>query len=263
MKSLLNTVLVFMFTLSVYSCAIKPDRNANNGQVLSQEIFEAIAVCSMGYSKSDSASFNAELLTAQLDVKGALSKTAKGEISSGGQVKGQNWLSMYKGYLACIDKRLLNKEAGGRVSPKIKSSQVLPPKNNVLPKRRKIKLNGVEFILNKCVRENMDVSCQFTLRSDGQNKLVKFTQESKLYDDHGNEYRLQSARIANTEQGNMINYRVEKLLIANISTQAVITFKNFSTNANKISYLQFAMYVEQIYKKLEFRDISIESNPEI
>jgi len=263
MKSLLNTLLVFILILSVYSCATKPNTNANNGQVLSQEIFEAIAVCSMGYSKSDSASFNAELLTARLDVRGALSKTAKGEISSGGQVRGENWLSMYKGYLACIDKRLLNKEANGRASPKTKGIQMAPPKNNVIPKRRTIKLNGVEFTLNKCIRENMDVSCHFTLRSDGQNKLVKFTQESKLYDDHANEYRLQSARIANTEQENMLNYRVEKLLIANISTQAVINFKNFSTNANKMSYLQFAMYVEQIYKKLQFRDISIASNPEI
>lgn len=108
-------------------CSLSPTSVENQQNRLSDDVFNAIAACSMGYSKENSASLKAQLLDAGLDVTGELSKTTKGEISNSQSVNGEQWNETYRQYLECIDKRLLSEKKQPKNITQVVNSKLNSP----------------------------------------------------------------------------------------------------------------------------------------
>ena len=74
-----------------------------------------------------------------------------------------------------------------------------------------------------------------------------------MYDDFGNEYKADNAKLSNSQHRGY----VKKRLVANIPTKGSIRFSNISTQATKITLLEFYVIGEDLAEtKIQYRNIS-------
>ncbi|MEJ2053041.1 MAG: FlgO family outer membrane protein [Calditrichaceae bacterium] len=117
--------------------------------------------------------------------------------------------------------------------------------------------NGYLFELTKCVMEDRKITCSLIVTNQSENDKTLRIQirETKLFDQTGNEYQLTFARIANSISKKDW-YRLDKQLVAGISTPMELTFENISSATSAISLLsiKFGYGVDVV----KFRDAPLE-----
>lgn len=107
--------------------------------------------------------------------------------------------------------------------------------------------DGYLFELMGCQVNGNRVSCDLFVTNQGADRKLVIRSGSRIFDEGGNEVRLESARIADSEGST-----VRKLLISGIRTRASVTFAGFPAQSRKISLL----YLEAA-DEVRFREIPV------
>lgn len=121
----------------------------------------------------------------------------------------------------------------------------------------KKKIGEWDFELTRCEKNGNSVICNFIIKSNYRDRkfgIGGYNGYSILYDDLGNEYRAVHAKVGDKQD----NSYAEKILIANIPIEGTVTFSNISTQAKKISLLDFSIWGDDVsVKRIQFRDVPI------
>ncbi len=131
-------------------------------------------------------------------------------------------------------------------------------KNNNSDINWKRKFGEWEFELTGCEKNGNNIICNFIVKTNYRDRNFAIGTNSYnatiLYDDFGNEYLLNNAKIGDKQH----HTYVEKRLIANISIKGNIIFSNISTQATKISLLDISIWGDDVTEnRIQFRNVPI------
>ncbi|WP_199453663.1 hypothetical protein [Vibrio owensii] len=105
----INTVLLLAFTLS--GC-VSPAQNANGEekQVVSQNIVDAMALCSSQYSSNQSASLEGWYLTYVVKGKATLEESVSGLVIDQSNLSSEHKVELAKLYYECVNSHAVKKK---------------------------------------------------------------------------------------------------------------------------------------------------------
>lgn len=130
------------------------------------------------------------------------------------------------------------------------------------PTRRDDRLEPVSaksftFELQSCSLSGTTVDCLIVVENEVADRALMLSEESRLFDELGNEYQPQLLRIANsTERANRYSYRenVSKVVIQGVPTPLGLTFEGVSAQAARASVLKLWLVTDDTPFHVTFRD---------
>ncbi|HSK76492.1 MAG TPA: caspase family protein [Thermoanaerobaculia bacterium] len=123
------------------------------------------------------------------------------------------------------------------------------PEEPALPafEPQRIESKGFLFELVSCRASGNRVSCDLFITNQGEDRQLVISNGSRVFDEGGNEVRLESARVADSSGSG-----VRKFMVSGIRTEASVTFAGFPAQSRKISLLLL-----EAAGKISFRDIPV------
>ncbi|NOX90634.1 MAG: hypothetical protein GXO77_16650 [Calditrichaeota bacterium] len=120
-----------------------------------------------------------------------------------------------------------------------------------------VKQDEFSFELKRVRMENRTITCSLIIKNDSENdkSLKIWILNTKLFDESGNEYTADFAKIANSSSKKGWQ-RLDKLIVPGVPTPAELVFNNVSSTTNKISLLIISFGGRG--NKVKFRNIPLE-----
>ena len=149
---------------------------------------------------------------------------------------------------------------GKVVSGEASSNVVAQKPRTQLPNSAKVEDENFIFTLKECKKqgENLQISLFITPKEQDRKIDIignNFGNNSTIaYDNYNNEYKVKTIKIANKVFG--VSGAHGQNLIKDVSTEVILIFNDFKSNANMISLLQISL-AENGTKKTLFRNISL------
>jgi hypothetical protein len=139
----------------------------------------------------------------------------------------------------------------------------LPP---IVPKKDLQKVVGdFLFELQSCKRSGANIICQFLITNNSaQDKQLDFSNESRIFDEIGNEYRASKGKIGalpDTPYNRQYSYYTDFIgnsLVSQVPTKAEIKFENISPQMTTLKLLRLNCNFDGNSFSADFRDVSIE-----
>jgi curli biogenesis system outer membrane secretion channel CsgG len=186
-------------------------------------------------------------LARSLRVNGRLISTETGEIFAGVSVE----ITKDESVLQLLGRN--SSGSSGLDNPR-NSSRTQDP-----PLTRTVKSNLFTFELQQCIQSGTTVICDFIVTNQDDDKWFTFGGgvNSQLFDNFGNEAKINLARIAN--QSGRQDARI--LIVSGVPTKARMGFEGISAQATKISLLKFqcAFNDKSGYREfnVQFKDVPL------
>src|SRR5262245_30284346 len=144
----------------------------------------------------------------------------------------------------------------GRTSPPDGGGK--PPEEQRQPvKIQKVESNFFTFELLRCRLSGASVNCDLRITNNDKDRNFQIGDQSRMFDDHGNESRTRMMRLANSKSP---SYSVKSLLVSGVPTAGSLTFEEVSLQATRITLLELNCHDDSSntgWFKVQFRNICL------
>jgi len=124
-------------------------------------------------------------------------------------------------------------------------------------KPRKINMQSFTFELHRCRLSGSTVACDMTIVNNANDRSLSICSGGVFFDESGNEYKMDHARLANEE-----GWNARAVLISGLPTSARVTFEQVSPSATRASLLRLNICNIEGSSDfpLEFRNLPLRDN---
>jgi len=135
--------------------------------------------------------------------------------------------------------------------------QIPPVPTKVETQNQVISIENYTFELLGCKLENKKITANLLIKNTTENdlELIIGLTDTKIFDESGNEYVVNLAKLANSVSKNGWS-RIEKQTVPGIPTPAEFIFENISSKTTQISLL--SIYIVNGGQTVKFRNIPLE-----
>ena len=122
----------------------------------------------------------------------------------------------------------------------------------------------IKYDLLRCSNRSGKVECQFLVTRLGADDGFGIYNNTKIYDEEGNEHSLNYVQIANKSTSGRSWWNFGKQLISNVPTKVVLRFNGVSQRTTRITVLKVKVAISQSNlnngqgRWLSFRDIALQ-----
>lgn len=119
------------------------------------------------------------------------------------------------------------------------------------------------FELQGCTLSGRTADCLILVENRTADRVLYLNDDSRLFDELGNEYAPQRLRIANTERTlpRSFGHWIEKLMVQGVVTPVAVSFEEIAAGAAGVSLLKFVLSTREGQFEVSFRDFLFDSPP--